>query len=104
MIHRLSRQLGKEKRDLLVLETVLEHQPVGISRIADHTGIDEHKVRYSLRMLENDGLIDPTPEGATVADDVPDRIGEINDGIDSLIHRMEALKGTDIPKDAERQI
>ncbi|PSP45248.1 hypothetical protein BRC63_01660 [Halobacteriales archaeon QH_10_70_21] len=58
MIERLARQMRKEERDLLVLETVLEHHPVGINRIASETGVDEHKARYSLRMLENDGLVE----------------------------------------------
>ena len=46
MIERLARQLGKEERDLLVLEAVLQHHPIGIERIAEVTGIDEHKTRY----------------------------------------------------------
>ena len=55
MIDRLARQLRKEERDLQVLEAVLKHHPIGISRLASETGVDEHKARYSLRMLENDG-------------------------------------------------
>jgi predicted transcriptional regulator len=92
MIARLARQLGKEERDLLVLEAVVRHHPIDASRIAEETGIDEHKTRYSLRMLEDDGLVDPTPEGAVPADGVEDRIEEINGGIDGLIERIEELK------------
>lgn len=92
MIDRLARQLGKEERDLLVLEAVLEHQPIGITRIADETGLDEHKARYSLRMLENDGLVEPTPEGAVATDDLEDRIERINDGLDDLVDRVAQLK------------
>jgi predicted transcriptional regulator len=38
-----------------VLEAVLEHYPIGISRLVSGTGVDEHEARCSLRMLENDG-------------------------------------------------
>lgn len=92
MIERLARQLGKEERDLLVLEAVLSHHPIGISRIAEETGIDEHKTRYSLRMLEDDGLVDPTPDGAVPSDGVRMRVEEINAGLDGLADRLDGLK------------
>ena len=92
MIARLARQLGKEERDLRVLEAVLQHQPIGITRIARETDIDEHKARYSLRMLENDELIEPTPDGAVATEDVEARVQEINDGLDDLIDQVESLK------------
>lgn len=96
MIQRLARQLGKEERDLRVLETIIEHQPIGITRIAEETGIDEHKTRYSLRMLEKDGLVEPTPNGAVTAEGFETDIDEINDGIDDLIERMQSLKEIDL--------
>lgn len=96
MIQRLARQLGKEERDLRVLAAVIEHQPIGITRVAAETGIDEHKARYSLRMLEDDGLVEPTPNGAIPADGVEARVGEINEGLDHLIERIESLKRIDL--------
>ena len=95
MITRLARQLGKEERDLRVLEAVLEHQPIGITRLARETGIDEHKARYSLRMLENDDLVEPTPDGAVATDEVAEHVQHINEGLDDLIARVEALKDLD---------
>jgi predicted transcriptional regulator len=92
MIERLARQLQKEERDLLVLEAVLQHHPIGIERIAEVTGIDEHKTRYSLRMLEDDGLVEPTPNGAVPAADIASHIEEIHQGLDGLIERVEELK------------
>jgi len=92
MIERLARQLGKEERDLQVLQAILDDQPIGISRIAEKTGIDEHKARYSLRMLENDDLVEPTPNGAVVSDDIDRRIARINEGLDDLIGCVEALR------------
>jgi predicted transcriptional regulator len=92
MIERLARQLGKEERDLLVLEAVLSQYPVGIAGIAEEVGIDEYKTRYSLRMLEDDGLVDPTPDGAVPAEGIDGRIEEINNGLDGLAERVEELK------------
>ncbi len=92
MIDRLARQLRKEERDLLILEAVLDNHPIGIERLSELTGVDEHKTRYSLRMLEDDGLVEPTPDGAVPAADVASRIGGINDGLDGLISRADGLK------------
>ncbi len=91
MIERLARQLGKEERDLLVLETVLRHHPIDVDRIAATIDIDEHKTRYSLRMLEDDGLVESTPDGSVPADDIADRVDEINDGLDGLVDRIDRL-------------
>ena len=92
MIQRLAKQLEKEKRDLEVLAAVIENQPIGIVRLSNETGIDEHKVRYSLRMLENDGLIEPSPDGAVAAADIERRASHINEGLDGLIERIRTLQ------------
>jgi predicted transcriptional regulator len=89
---RLRDQVEKEHRDLSILETVIEHGPIGIVRISEETGIPEHKVRYSLRMLEDDELVTPTPQGAIPADDIETQVTDINDGIDRLIERLESLE------------
>lgn len=96
MIKRLASQMEKEERDLRVLEAVLDHQPIGITRIAREAGIDEHKARYSLRMLENDDLVEPTPDGAVAVDDIDERIDEINAGLEALVDRIEELKEFDL--------
>ena len=90
---RLTDQVEKEARDLRILLAVIDHGPIGIVRISEETGIPEHKVRYSLRMLENDGLIEPTPQGAVATEDVDELVAEMNAGLDSLVARLEALKG-----------
>jgi len=92
MVERLTNQVEKEERDLRILRTVIESGPIGIVKIADETGVPEHKVRYSLRMLENDGLVDPTPNGAVPADDIDERVATINAGLDGLAERLDGLK------------
>jgi predicted transcriptional regulator len=92
MIDRLARQLGKEERDLLVLEVVIRHHPIEASQIAETIEIDEHKTRYSVQMLEEDGLVEPTPDGAVPADDIGGRINEINAGLDGLTDRVDGLR------------
>jgi predicted transcriptional regulator len=100
MIQRLADQLEKESRDLRVLAAVIEHHPIGIVRLSEETGIPEHKVRYSLRMLENDGIVEATQQGAIPGEDIEGHVDELNAGIDSLVERLEALvDGAPEPED-----
>ncbi|QGA84026.1 winged helix-turn-helix transcriptional regulator [Halomicrobium sp. LC1Hm] len=91
-LDRLAEQVEKERRDLQILEAVIEHGPIGIASLAEVAEIPEHKVRYSLRMLENDELVQPTPEGAVPADDIEARIATMNQGLERLRDRTETLK------------
>ena len=93
-MERLRDQVEKESRDLSILGAVIDDGPIGIVRLAEVTGVPEHKVRYSLRMLEDDGLVEPTPQGAIPVDDIEDRVADINTGLDRLIERLEELEAT----------
>lgn len=88
---RLETQVEKERRDVEILREVIESGPIGIVRLADETDLPQHKVRYSLRMLEDDGFVEPTPEGAVPADDIDSRLAAVNEGLDELIERLDRL-------------
>jgi predicted transcriptional regulator len=89
---RLEDQVEKEGRDLSILEAVIENGPIGIVRLAEETGVPKHKVRYSLRMLEDDELVEPTPQGAIPVDNIDERAATINDGIDRLVEQLDGLR------------
>ncbi|MCL2142631.1 MAG: hypothetical protein FWH46_07190 [Methanimicrococcus sp.] len=55
-------------RHICVLKFVIERGPIGILKLAEETGMQAHKVRYSLRILEQNGLIKPSPQGAVTGD------------------------------------
>jgi predicted transcriptional regulator len=58
------------KRHVHVLKTLQKNQPMGIIKLSELTGYPQHMVRYSLRILEQDGLIEPSPQGAVTTPDV----------------------------------
>ena len=89
---RLEDQVEKEGRDLSILEAVIENGPIGIVRLAEETGVPKHKVRYSLRMLEDDDLVEPTPQGAIPVDNIDERAATINDGIGRLVEQLDGLR------------
>jgi Uncharacterized protein conserved in archaea len=57
-------------RHTMVLKNVIEQGPIGILKLAEVTGMQAHKVRYSLRVLEQNGLIKASPQGAVAGDNV----------------------------------
>jgi predicted transcriptional regulator len=63
---RIEAELELLQRHVLMLKAVMDHQPIGIIRLSEITGYPQHKVRYSLRVLEQEGLIEPSPQGAIV--------------------------------------
>jgi predicted transcriptional regulator len=95
MVDRLQNQVEKEERDLTILKEVIDDGPVGIVTLADRTDLPEHKVRYSLRMLENDGFIEPTPQGAVPSDDIEEQAEAINQGLEELIGRLKKLRNAE---------
>lgn len=67
---RMEQELEVLQRHVLMLKAVMDHQPIGIIRLSEITGYPQHKVRYSLRVLEQEGLIEPSPQGAMVTNKV----------------------------------
>ncbi|MEE9592832.1 MAG: hypothetical protein V3W28_04545 [Thermoplasmata archaeon] len=61
---RVRQDLDLLRRHVSLLQTVEEHQPIGIIRLSELMGYPQHKVRYTLRVLEQEGLVKPSQEGA----------------------------------------
>jgi len=61
---RLEREIDILGRHLTVLKAVVREEPIGILKLAEEVKLPKHKVRYSLRVLEHEGLIEPSSRGA----------------------------------------
>jgi predicted transcriptional regulator len=79
-------------RHVNVLKTVKEHGPIGIIKLSQMTGQPQHMIRYSLRTLEKDGIITPSPNGAVVTDKIHETLGTLEDTLDDLSTTMQDLK------------
>ena len=58
------------KRHVHVLKVLQKNQPMGIIKLSELTKYPQHMVRYSLRILEQDGLIEPSAHGAVTTEKV----------------------------------
>jgi len=95
---RIYDELELLSRHIRVLEVVIKKQPVGIIRMSQILGLEEHEVRRSLAALENNGFIKPTPNGAIIEGNIKDdllelaeQLGEIEDIVKILRKKVLSL-------------
>jgi len=82
------------KRHVNVLKTLKENQPMGIIKLSEITDYPQHMVRYSLRILEQDGLIEPSPQGAITTEDVDDTINLLRGTLEKITQTIDEIKKT----------
>lgn len=64
MLSNIENEIELLKRHVKILKTVIESEPIGIIKLSELTATPQHKVRYSLRVLESKGFIQPSAQGA----------------------------------------
>lgn len=79
-------------RHILMLKATKKYQPVGIIRLSEIMDLPKHKIRYSLRLLEREGLIKPSPEGARVTDKYETYLAETSRKLDRITELVETIK------------
>ena len=85
-------ELDRTERHIMVLKATKDNQPVGIIRLSEITGLPKHLVRYSLRRLEQDGLIIPTKDGATGSPKYSEFMDSVSSRLDEVESRVEGLR------------
>lgn len=94
MIDRLEKEVEMLSRHLDVFSRVVQDEPIGIVNLSNETGHPHHKVRYSLRILEEEELIEPTSTGAVCTDEAESFLSNHGDSIDHLIERLEEVSNS----------
>lgn len=94
---KLTSEVDLLQRHILMLKITKENQPIGIIRLSELLGIPKHKVRYSLRLLEQAGLIEPSIDGAKVTDGYDDFMSEVSAYLEDLGGIIDNVKES-VPK------
>ncbi len=89
MLENLRSEIELLRRHVRVLRLVKQHQPVGIIKLSELSGIPQHKVRYSLRVLEQKGIIRPSPQGAVTTRKAESFLKSLPDEITRLKRELE---------------
>lgn len=72
------------KRHVEMLIAIKKSEPIGIIRLSELMKCPQHKVRYSLRILEQEGLIEPTPDGAKIAEKMDNFLNDLEKTLDVM--------------------
>jgi predicted transcriptional regulator len=87
LVDRIASELDLLARNVDILERLAGNPPMGIIRLSEAMHLPIHKVRYSLHLLEREGVIQPSADGAVVTD----RAKEYLAGLDSALARMTSV-------------
>ncbi|WP_266083017.1 hypothetical protein [Haladaptatus caseinilyticus] len=92
MIDGVAEEVDMLDRHLYVLQMVVNNKPIGIVKMANELGYDHHEIRYSLRILEDENLIEPTQQGAITTDETEPFVENLDEQIEGVRTRLAAMK------------
>lgn len=84
---RIEEELELLSRNVDILERLSKSPPIGIIRLSEALRLPIHKTRYSLHLLEREGVIQPSADGAVVTD----RAREFWQALDQSLRRMASI-------------
>jgi predicted transcriptional regulator len=79
-------------RHLLVLHHVWKNQPIGIFKLSEILKMPKHRVRYSLRVLEQSGIIEPTQYGAVIKKGAEKEIERLKKEVEEILENTRIVK------------
>ncbi|UCD93236.1 MAG: hypothetical protein JSV43_01770 [Methanobacteriota archaeon] len=94
MTSKLEDEVGLLQRHVHMLKAIMENQPIGIIRLSELLKYPQHKVRYSLRILEQEGLIRPSPDGAMTTEKLQEFLDHLKKILDSTTSTVKELRAS----------
>ena len=94
LISKLKNEIEVMERHLHIMKIVTQNSPIGIIKLSELTGYPPHKVRYSLRILENHNFIIPSSNGAIMTDKAESFMNDFKDTLRHIIKKLEFLEET----------
>lgn len=92
LANKIRSELGLLERHVALLKQVEADMPIGIIRLSEKLKLPQHKVRYTLRVLENEGLIQPTPEGAVVTAKMQPFLNTLREALQEMGEVVHSLR------------
>jgi predicted transcriptional regulator len=92
LTNKLESEIELLERHVTMLKVIKEHEPIGIISLSQLTKIEQHKVRYSLRILEHEGLIAPSPKGAVTTEKAKVFFVELKDILDMMDQKVKSIR------------
>lgn len=92
MIEKVKSEIELMQRHIEVLRTVVSDQPIGIMKLSEILDLPFHRIRYSLRVLEQMGYIRASSAGAVATTQAKDLLANLNNEIGAMMELLEAMK------------
>ena len=92
LVDRIVSEIELLSRNVDILERLSGHPPMGIIRLSEALHLPIHKVRYSLHLLEREGVIQPSADGAVVTDKSREFWSSLDEALDRMTRTLQHLK------------
>lgn len=92
LVDRIASELDLLSRNVEILERLGDKNPLGIIRLSEALRLPIHKVRYSLHLLEREGVIQPSAEGALLTDKARQFWTQLDESLDRMSTLVQQLK------------
>ncbi len=93
LVDRIEEELDLLARNVEILEKLPKSPPTGIIRLSEALHLPIHKTRYSLHLLEREGVIQPSADGAVVTDKAKEFWTNLSTSLDRMSGVIQQLKG-----------
>ncbi len=91
MLSKINGEVELLERHLSVMRVVARQGPIGIMKLTEELGQPQHRIRYSLRVLEQMQYIKATPSGAVATPKAYEMLTNFNQDLEKLITRLASL-------------
>lgn len=92
LVDRIASELDLLSRNVEILERLGDKNPLGIIRLSEALHLPIHKVRYSLHLLEREGVIQPSAEGAMLTDKARQFWAQLDESLNRMSTLVQQLK------------
>jgi predicted transcriptional regulator len=92
LVDRIEEELDLLARNVEIVEKLSKSPPTGIIRLSEALRLPIHKTRYSLHLLEREGVIQPSADGAVVTDKAREFWTNLDKSLDRMTELVRQLK------------
>ena len=92
LAERIASELELLARNVDLLERLANNPPMGIIRLSEAMHLPIHKVRYSLHLLEREGVIQPSADGAVITDMASEYWSSLDRHLEKMGAQIQLLK------------
>jgi predicted transcriptional regulator len=92
MLEKVRNEIELMQRHIQVVRAVVGHQPIGIMKLSEQLDLPFHRIRYSLRVLEQLGYIQASPSGAVATKRAEEMLLHLDEELDAMIDLLRSMK------------